>query len=208
MANKNLVAMRRKERFDNLDKATQRELDIFFTEKASEHQLKVIEKSNLKPAVGDIFVLSSREGIYFYGKVIVANIVRKVPDTFVEGKHVVFIFKGNTQETNLDKYIPDYDNLLIPPAIVSDDYWKKGYFYTIANIPLTEEEKNLDFGFYKIHFKNNFFCKETGEVLEQEPKILGGHGITTITGIATEVERELIIDPTLLAITNEKSSCY
>lgn len=189
MANKNLVAMRRKERFDNLDKATQRELDIFFTEKASEHQLKVIEKSNLKPAVGDIFVLSSREGIYFYGKVIVANIVRKVPDTFVEGKHVVFIFKGNTQETNLDKYIPDYDNLLIPPAIVSDDYWKKGYFYTIANIPLTEEEKNLDFGFYKIHSKNNFFCKETGEVLEQEPKILGGHGITTITGIATEVER-------------------
>ncbi|NQM31099.1 hypothetical protein HO415_10700 [Streptococcus suis] len=206
--NKNLIASRIKERYDSLDPTTQRELDTFFKERSSNYRLNVIKKSKQKPVEGDIFVLSPREGIYFYGKVIVANIVRKVPDTFVEGKHVVFIFKGNTQETNLDKYIPDYDNLLIPPAIVSDDYWKKGYFYTIANIPLTEEEKNLDFGFYKIHFKNNFFCKETGEVLEQEPKILGGHGITTITGIATEVERELIIDPTLLAITNEKSSCY
>lgn len=204
MANKNLVATRRKERYDNLDKATQRELDIFFTEKASEHQLKVIEKSNLKPAVGDIFVISPREGVYFYGKVIVANIVRKVPDSFVEGKSVVFIFKSNTQEKNIDKYIPDYDNLLIPPAIVSDDYWKKGYFYTISNIPLTEEEKSIDFGFYKIHFKTNFFCKENGEILEKEPKLLGIHGLTTITGIATDVERELIIDPTLLAITNEK----
>ncbi len=55
MVNKNLIAIRRKERYDNLDKATQRELDIFFTEKASGHQLQVIEKSNLKPAVDDFF---------------------------------------------------------------------------------------------------------------------------------------------------------
>ncbi|MGQ7320250.1 Imm26 family immunity protein [Streptococcus suis] len=61
--------------------------------------------------------------------------------------------------------IPDYDNLLIPPVIVSDDYWKKRYFYTISNIPLTEEEKSIDFGFYKIHFRTNFFCKENGEIL-------------------------------------------
>ncbi|HHT7755644.1 Imm26 family immunity protein [Streptococcus suis] len=85
--------------------------------------------------------------------------------------------------------IPDYDNLLIPPVIVSDDYWKKRYFYTISNIPLTEEEKSIDFGFYKIHFKTNFFCKENGEILEKEPKLLGIHGLTTITGIATDVER-------------------
>ena len=85
--------------------------------------------------------------------------------------------------------IPDYDNLLIPPVIVSDDYWKKGYFYTISNIPLTEEEKSIDFGFYKIHFKTNFFCKENVEILEKEPKLLGIHGLTTITGIATDVER-------------------
>ena len=80
-------------------------------------------------------------------------------------------------------------------------YWKKGYFHTIANIPLTEEEKNLDFGFYKLHCKGNFFCKETGELLDKEPKILGMHGITTIIGIGLEIERELIINPSLLEET-------
>lgn len=194
----NLIASRMKKRYDNLEPVIQKELDTFFKEKSSNYRLKVIKKSNLKPVTGDIFVLSPRDGIYFYGKVMVANIVRKVPDTFVEGKNVVFIFKGITQETNIDKYVPNYDDLLIPPAIVSDDYWKKGYFYTIANLPLTEEEKSIDFGFYKIHFKGNFFCKETGEVLSKEPKFLGMHGLTTITGIGTEIERELIINPSLV----------
>ncbi|MFU2163810.1 Imm26 family immunity protein [Streptococcus pluranimalium] len=59
--------------------------------------------------------------------------------------------------------IPDYDNLLIPPVIVSDDYWKKGYFYTISNIPLTEEEKSIDFGFLKFISKLIFSVKKMGK---------------------------------------------
>ena len=199
--NTNLIALRRKEHFESLNLEIQKELDDFYDTKAATHQLKVIKKSRSIPKVGDIFLVSPREGIYFYGKVLVANIVRKVPDSFVEGKHVVFIFKGITHEKNIDKYKPDYSNLLIPPAIVGDAYWKKGYFHTIANIPLTEEEKKLDFGFYSIHCKGNFFCKETGELLDKEPKILGIHGITTISGIGLEIERELIINPSLLEET-------
>ncbi|MBF0787317.1 MULTISPECIES: immunity 26/phosphotriesterase HocA family protein [unclassified Streptococcus] len=202
MSNINLMAKRIKERYDNLDKETQNALDNFFVNRLSTHQLQVIKKSKLEPKEGDVFLVSPRSGIYFYGKVIVSKIVRKVPDTFVEGKHVIFIFKCRTNEKTIDNYYPDYNNLLIPPSIVSQDYWKKGYFYTISNIPLTEEEMNLDFGFYKIHLKNNFFCKETGEVLDREPALLGMHGITTITGIASDIERELIIDPSLLENIN------
>ena len=206
--NTNLIALRRKERFESLNLEIQKELDDFYDTKAATHQLKVIKKSRSIPKVGDVFLVSPREGIYFYGKVLISNIVRKVPDSFVEGKHVVFIFKGNTHEKNIDKYMPDYSNLLIPPAIVGDEYWKKGYFHTIANIPLTEEEKKLDFGFYSIHFKGNFFCKETGELLDKEPKLLGMHGITTISGIGLEIEEELIINPSLLEETEQLELCY
>lgn len=206
--NTNLIALRRKERFESLNLEIQKELDNFYDTKAATHQLKVIKKSRSIPKVGDVFLVSPREGIYFYGKVLISNIVRKVPDSFVEGKHVVFIFKGNTHEKNIDKYMPDYSNLLIPPAIVGDEYWKKGYFHTIANIPLTEEEKKLDFGFYSIHFKGNFFCKETGELLDKEPKLLGMHGITTISGIGLEIEEELIINPSLLEETEQLELCY
>ena len=206
--NTNLIALRRKEHFESLNLEIQKELDDFYDTKAATHQLKVIKKSRSIPKVGDVFLVSPREGIYFYGKVLISNIVRKVPDSFVEGKHVVFIFKGNTHEKNIDKYMPDYSNLLIPPAIVGDEYWKKGYFHTIANIPLTEEEKKLDFGFYSIHFKGNFFCKETGELLDKEPKLLGMHGITTISGIGLEIEEELIINPSLLEETEQLELCY
>lgn len=41
----------------------------------------------------------------------------------------------------------------------------------------------------QLHFKGNFFCKETGEKLNTEPKILGMHGTTTMVDIATEIER-------------------
>ena len=40
----------------------------------------------------------------------------------------------------------------------------------------------------QLHFKGNFFCKETGELLDKEPKFLGIQGLTTMVGIATEIE--------------------
>lgn len=199
MKTSNIIAARRRELYDSLDREIQKELDDFFAHRVSTHQLQVFEKSKNSPCEGDVFLVSPRPGIYFYGKVLVASIVRTVPDSFVEGNHVVFIFKSHTKEKTLDNYKPNYDDLLIPPAIVSQHYWTKGYFYWIANLPLTEVERQLDFGFYKIHFKGNFFCKETGEVLEKEPDLLGMHGITTLTGIASEIERELIINPGLLS---------
>ena len=41
----------------------------------------------------------------------------------------------------------------------------------------------------QLHFKGNFFCKELGELLDKEPKLLGIQGLTTMVGIATEIER-------------------
>ena len=41
----------------------------------------------------------------------------------------------------------------------------------------------------QLHFKGNFFCKELGELLAKEPKLLGIQGLTTMVGIATEIER-------------------
>ncbi|MCU9533312.1 Imm51 family immunity protein [Streptococcus sp. CSL10205-OR2] len=194
----NLIADRIEERYLKLDKETQRKIDDFYDNKSSKHQLQVIEKSKISPQTGDVFLFSPRKGLYFYGKVLLANIHRVDFDPFAESSHLVVLFKNRVTDLNMSNYQPDYDNLLIPPAIVPVDYWKRGYFYTLTNIPLTEEERTLDIGFYSISFRGNYFCKVTGEKMEREPQILGIDGITTLTGIATNVERELIIDPTLV----------
>ena len=60
-------------------------------------------------------------------------------------------------------------------------------------VVIKNKEQHSFSGFYKLHFKKNFYCKVSGEVLDHEPKYLGIHGLTTITGIASEIERELII---------------
>ncbi|MCU9533315.1 Imm51 family immunity protein [Streptococcus sp. CSL10205-OR2] len=198
MNNPNLIADRRRKRYLQLDKETQRKLDDFYKNRADSYQLQVIEKSKISPQTGDVFLFSPRKGLYFYGKVLLANIHRKIPDSFIEGNHMVVLFKSRVTDLSMDNYRPDYNDLLISPEIVPVDYWKRGYFYTLTNIPLTEEEKGLDIGFYRLSFPKNYFCKVTGEKMVREPKILGLHGITTLTGIASEVERELIIDPTLV----------
>ena len=193
MKNVNIIAQRRAERYQQLDETTKQKLDSFFDKESQNHQLQFIKSSKVKPRVGDIFVLSPRKGMYFYGKVMVADIERITPDSFVDGKSVVLIFESHANEISMENYQATYDSLLIPPAIVDSDYWEEGFFFTIGNLPLPDMEKELDIGFYKLHFKKNFYCKVSGEVLDHEPKYLGIHGLTTITGIASEIERELII---------------
>ncbi len=175
-----------------------RKIDTLYEIDIKERQLKVIKRKKPTLEIGDVFVLSPVEGIYFYGKVLETNINSLNKDGFVHGKNVVFIFNCRSKAATLDAYKPDYSNLLIRPAIVDISYWRRGYFYNVGNVPLTDEEKTLDYGFLNLGVWSNWFCKANGEVLKKEPKILGVYGITTITGIANEVQREIIINPSLL----------
>ncbi|MGT2771245.1 Imm26 family immunity protein [Streptococcus marimammalium] len=88
----------------------------------------MIEKSKISPQTGDVFLFSPRKGLYFYGKVLLANIHRVDFDPFAEGSHLVVLFKNRVTDLNMSNYQPDYDDLLIFPAIVPVDYWKRGYF--------------------------------------------------------------------------------
>ncbi len=174
-----------KEKLDDLDKMAPRD-----------YQLRVIKRIKKGPIEGDVFILSPREGIYFYGKVLKANIQHISKDIFINGKNLIFVFKNKSREISIENYNSDYNNLLIEPAIVDKSYWSRGYFYTISNEKVTDFERNLDYGFYSIG--KQIYYKENGDVIDHEPILLGTNGIATIFGIASEVERELIFDPALL----------
>lgn len=85
---------------------------------------------------------------------------------------------------------------MIRPAIVDDSYWSRGYFFTIGNEPINDEERGFDIGFYDV-MTGKFFT-ESGVEMDHRPKFLGINGITTIIGIANDVNKELIINPSLL----------
>lgn len=184
--------------YDKQTEDVKNKLDALNNMKPSDYQLKIIKKTNPEIKDGDIFILSPRENIYFFGRVLKANIEHVNNDIFVQGKHLVFIFKAKTSNPTLDVFNADYSELLIRPSIVDVSYWNKGYFFNIGNIKVTEYEKKLDYGFIKIGIKTDYYCKEDGTVLNCKPEILGVFGVTTITGIASKIEQQIILDSNLL----------
>lgn len=196
----NPISFEYKKRYNMQPQAVRDQLDNF---RKSDYQLKVIEKTR-KPVIntGDVFLLSPRDNVYFYGKVLKTNINTINNDGFVHGKQTVFIHKCKTYKKTIDNYNPNYGDLLIPPIIVDISYWKKGFFFTIGNIPLNETEKTLKYGFYKLGIpgiRDGWFCTEEGKKLDSQPPILGMYGIVTITGVAAEIEPEIIMDPSLIS---------
>lgn len=169
----------------------------------TDYQLKVIKRTRPEIRTGDIFVLSPRENVYFYGKVLKTDIQPLDNNPFTKGKQTVFIHKCKSNRISLEDFRPNYDDLLINPAIVDRSYWTRGYFYNIGNQSLTEIEQNLDYGFYKSGIptiRDGWFCNEEGEPLDRQPQIIASYGITTIIGIAIQVEREIIMDSSLIEI--------
>lgn len=196
--NENPISNEWKHRYFELTADIKNKLDALDQMAPNEYQLRMIKKTKTDLLEGDVFVLSPRENIFFYGKVLKVNINHIEQDTFVHGKNVVFIFNNKTTKPTIDDFKPDYSQLLIRPAIVDASYWKKGLFYTVGNVGISDYEKNLNYGFYKIGINSNWYCKEDGTILESKPKFLGIFGIATITGIASSIEKELIINPELL----------
>lgn len=191
----NILTRAWQERYNAQSESVKKQLDRLYNAAPSEYKLNVIKRKRIQPQEGDVFLVSPRENIYFYGKVLRANI-RNPYDDWVNEQNMVVIFKSKTDIISMEKYNPNYDDLLVRPTVVTKQYWSNGSFYTIDNIPLTDLEKNLDYGFYDAI--DDCFVKETGEKINRIPKIMCEKGIATLSGISYDIEKELIIDRTLL----------
>lgn len=194
----NPIASEWKKRHSDLTEEVKNKLEALEKLKPKEYQLRLIKKTKPVLQEGDVFVLSPRENVYFYGKVLRVNIDHIEKDTFVHGKNVVFIFNNKTTKQTIDDFEPDYSKLLIRPCIVDVSYWNKGLFFNVGKTEISDFEKKINYGFYKIGINSNWYCKEDGTVLDYKPDLVGIFGITTINGIASQIEKEIIINTDLL----------
>lgn len=183
---------------DRMATLPKEKIELINSSIGKENLLK-LKKSKNSVKTGDIFVLSPKEGLYFYGKVLEANIKHDIDD-WINGCHVVFIFKTKSKNKDIKEFMADYTCLLCGPDIVTSDYWRKGFFETIGNVPLTNEEKNLDYGFFKkdILGKGGSFKKANGQSINHMPKFFASSGVLVDAGIYMELRTEFIIDPSLL----------
>ena len=182
--NNNPLAREWEERYSNLPEDKKRKIDELKNMLVTEYQLKVIKRSRTYPEIGDIFKINPKDDIFYYGIVINNHI------TSIYGKDllVVLIFDNNEKiEEKLSRKILKKD-LLLTPCLVTKDYWTKGYFSTVNNYPSTVYIGS--YGFYRLG--KGYYVNEYNEKLNNVPD-LASIGVYTISGIAYEMNKEMII---------------
>lgn len=186
----NPLTRRFEKRFKNQPPDIQKRLDELELYGAD---LLRIKRKRIYPQRGDVFLVSTIEGLYFYGLVLNGD-VRYIPD---EGGIISVIFlKNHTREKNMDNFKLDYDNIMTEPMIVVRNYWTSGYFYNVGRVELQPGEP--DCGYYRRF--HDVMVNDCGEDIGREhvPRYFGSYSLKTLVGVAKVIQRELIVDSSIL----------
>ena len=137
-----------------------------------------INKSGKKPKEGDIFVIQIFPDCYFYGKVILSNIVSS--NIMMNGMWLVYIYGVVTKGIDIDVELTP-QKLLFAPLVINKLGWSRGFLYTIDNQPVTNEELIVDYGFIEYDFigeamKGNFKVSTPEDMAKIPRKYVGVSG--------------------------------
>ncbi|WP_018130083.1 immunity 26/phosphotriesterase HocA family protein [Effusibacillus pohliae] len=150
-----------------------------------------MQPSRKKPNPGDVFVVQPKNGLYFYGKVIKTNMPSK---DLVILCNLIYIYKNPSQQVVMPTELNPRE-LLIPPLIINNQGWIKGYFKTIGSMPVTNEDLAVNFGFKD--FLTKQFVDELGNPLGYEPELWTDYGLGSYGVVADKIHKILKEDQNL-----------
>lgn len=149
-------------------------------------ELLQLKKSRKKPKTGDIFVMQVKSDLYYYGKVIKTEI--KSLNPLLQEWNLVYIYNYSTRDIQDCGQINKQD-LLLPPLVTNHKGWYDGYFLTIGNEEVSEEELNFDYGYWDDIRK--VYRNEEGTILEKQPKFVARFSLVSYGGIGRGIHRIL-----------------
>ena len=147
--------------------------------------LVVLQKSRKKLRPGDIFV----QKFSILDKYIWGRVISTTADAGPFGlKNLIYIYHVLT--TDIDD-IPELkkNNLLIPPLLTNRLGWSRGYYKTIANMPLTQDDVYQPHCFH--FFSMNQYRDENAMVMDKPCPPVGSWAMTGYIAIEAEICRTL-----------------
>lgn len=150
------------------------------------NDLIAMKKSSKKPKEGDVFAIQPAKGKFYFGKVIQTNL--KSIDSFINGMTLIYIYNY----CSIEKEIPlelEKEEFLIAPTIVNNQPWLKGYFETIGNKQVSENEKTVDFAFWDTLKEE--YVDINGQVLKNEPQYWSIYGLGSYGVVGKEVKKAI-----------------
>lgn len=182
----NPLTRRRKAEEDSCSVEQRKKLDDLKNMHWKEYSLKKIKKQKITPKQGDVFLISPKENMFFYGVV-----VQEKPALIDNDDYWVVFILREPIVSEVTNEIPELDlyNVLIEPQIVMDYFWNNGFFYNIGQIEIPED---LDFGFYDVREPEGFVDKH-GNHVDSNPTIWGGYWLVTFDGFGRKINRGIIL---------------
>ena len=98
--------------------------------------------------VGDVFVVQTHPDIYFYGKVLSKELGIYDEVNKISPDYVLLFYKQYCDSIIMPEKDLLLSNLMLRPQLQIKHIFSSGFAKVIGNIPLTEEEKNIDLGFF------------------------------------------------------------
>ena len=184
--NNNFLAQQWKKRYEEQPDEIKKKLDNLAQQDIKSYQLKVIKRSRKYPKIGDIFQVQPNESITLYGIVINNHVNNRSGTDFL----VIFIFNPSVDaDFLLSSSTIESHQLLFTPLIVDKGYWTRGYFHTVYH---TEKIKNIpSYSFYDIFDEQ--YIDEYERPVKGQSSLVGSCGVCTISGVASRINKELII---------------
>lgn len=152
------------------------------------NDLITIKKSLKYPQEGDIFVLQPQKDVFYFGKVIKTNL--ESSDSFIKGMSLIYVYAYSSHDKVIPKSLEE-EELLIAPMIVNNQPWVKGYFETVDNVPVSENEKKVEFAFWDVLREE---CVDIyGHTVSNRPKYCGIYGLGSYGSVGKEVQKAIAL---------------
>lgn len=150
---------------------------------------RVLKASRKKPQPGDVFAMQLADESFLFGRVISAE----AQWTRAKGAGsavLIYIFR----EPSNVKAVPDRDvmrpeQLLVSPIMTNRLPWSRGYFETLANVPLAPEEVLPQHCF--LSASRGRYFDEHGNELPEPVEPVGDHGLHSFRTIDDQVSDAL-----------------
>lgn len=159
---------------------------------------------------GDIFVIQIIKGKFLYGRVLSTNAKIIDEETKIQAESVILLYKQFTTELKMPSKKLMMDDLLLRPQLAINYLFSSGFAKIIGNIPLSDQERNIDIGFLN-RFRETIIDKDNnikvedhialyniyGDIIVHKPKYISTTKVQGL-GIIHDIARELIIDSNIL----------
>jgi len=110
------------------------------------------------PKVGDIFRFETSDGVFRFGRVIKDDaVVGPFRDAWL-----IYIYDVTSADGLTIPHL-DKDMLLVPPMIVNQSLWSKGFFEVVKNEPLASSDVRMTHCFHN-DLTNKWFDEYSNEI--------------------------------------------